>query len=219
MPRSPCIGVCRLDRGTGFCIGCLRTRDEIRGWKRADKAEKQLILARLGERGVAKPGKKATDRLRQFLGGCHCGNLSVVFETVRKRKDLRPRACQCSFCRAHGARTITDPAGTLRIAIADEARCSVYRFGLQTADYLICAGCGVYVAAVMHEPDGIWATINVNALAKSAKFPKKAAPVSYDSEDAESRRTRRRTAWTPVISIDLALGLSPADEDRGTDAA
>ena len=214
MPRSPCIGVCRIDRGSGFCVGCLRTREEIRDWKRAGKAEKRLILARLETRSVVDPGKAEKRRLRQFHGGCHCGNLTLVFETRLKRKKLRPRACRCSFCRAHGARTVTDPAGTLRIGVGDPSRCTVYRFGLRTADYLVCAGCGVYVAAVMREPDGIWATINVNALADSSKFPKKAVPVSYEAEDAASRRSRRRTAWTPVVAIGLPLpfdsSLSPA---------
>jgi predicted Fe-S protein YdhL (DUF1289 family) len=31
--QSPCIDICKLDGKTGFCLGCLRTRDEIRGWK------------------------------------------------------------------------------------------------------------------------------------------------------------------------------------------
>ncbi|EKS9800531.1 MULTISPECIES: DUF1289 domain-containing protein [Burkholderiaceae] len=31
--RSPCIDVCVMDGRTGFCTGCLRTRDEIRNWK------------------------------------------------------------------------------------------------------------------------------------------------------------------------------------------
>ncbi|MFL9983710.1 DUF1289 domain-containing protein [Paraburkholderia sediminicola] len=30
---SPCIDICKIDGNTGLCIGCLRTRDEIRGWK------------------------------------------------------------------------------------------------------------------------------------------------------------------------------------------
>lgn len=30
---SPCIDICKLDGKTGFCLGCLRTRDEIRAWK------------------------------------------------------------------------------------------------------------------------------------------------------------------------------------------
>ncbi|QNK02292.1 DUF1289 domain-containing protein [Dyella telluris] len=31
-PLSPCIGICRLDE-RGYCIGCLRTGDEIARWR------------------------------------------------------------------------------------------------------------------------------------------------------------------------------------------
>ena len=31
--QSPCVDICKLDGDTGFCIGCLRTRTEIREWK------------------------------------------------------------------------------------------------------------------------------------------------------------------------------------------
>lgn len=29
---SPCVGICKLDEATGFCIGCARTDDEIAVW-------------------------------------------------------------------------------------------------------------------------------------------------------------------------------------------
>lgn len=29
---SPCIGTCRLD-AAGYCVGCLRNRDEIKRWR------------------------------------------------------------------------------------------------------------------------------------------------------------------------------------------
>src|SRR5579859_2220723 len=48
-------------------------------------------------------------------GGCHCGNLGVVLETERDPRALPLRACQCSFCRRHGAVTTADPGGLLRI--------------------------------------------------------------------------------------------------------
>ncbi|MFN4088974.1 MAG: DUF1289 domain-containing protein [Alphaproteobacteria bacterium] len=204
--RSPCIGVCRIDRVSGFCTGCARTPAEIRRWKRSDDTVKRLILAALPGRGPV----LAAGRLRVHRGGCHCGNVSVVFETRQKRKALRPRACQCDFCRAHGARTVTDPAGVLRIAVADEARCSLYRFGLRTADYLVCGACGVYVAALLREEDGIRATLNLNVLAGAARFPKKPLPVAYDGEDAAARIARRRESWTPVAALNLDLDGSRA---------
>ncbi|RKT22184.1 hypothetical protein B0G69_5618 [Paraburkholderia sp. RAU2J] len=42
--NSPCIDLCRIDGKSGFCVGCLRTLDEIRGWKTmADHRRNQVI--------------------------------------------------------------------------------------------------------------------------------------------------------------------------------
>lgn len=38
---------------TGYCIGCLRTLDEIADWLEMTNAEKSAVLARLDERRKA----------------------------------------------------------------------------------------------------------------------------------------------------------------------
>ncbi|MFL9889620.1 DUF1289 domain-containing protein [Paraburkholderia sp. RL17-383-BIF-A] len=41
---SPCIDICKFDGKTGFCIGCLRTRDECKSWKKMkDKHRRKII--------------------------------------------------------------------------------------------------------------------------------------------------------------------------------
>ncbi len=47
---SPCVGVCELNPATGFCRGCLRTIEEIAGWRDADTGERNSILKRLAAR-------------------------------------------------------------------------------------------------------------------------------------------------------------------------
>ncbi|CAG4891543.1 DUF1289 domain-containing protein [Paraburkholderia saeva] len=42
---SPCIDVCRMNRTTGWCEGCLRTIDEIRGWSSFDDQQKRAVWA------------------------------------------------------------------------------------------------------------------------------------------------------------------------------
>lgn len=45
--QSPCIELCKFDGKTGFCFGCLRTLDEIRGWKKmSDHRRHQIINQR-----------------------------------------------------------------------------------------------------------------------------------------------------------------------------
>src|SRR5438067_5554353 len=48
-PPSPCINVCSLDTG-GFCVGCLRTGDEIGRWLYMSAAEQWRLLDELAER-------------------------------------------------------------------------------------------------------------------------------------------------------------------------
>jgi hypothetical protein len=80
---------------------------------------------------------------------------------------------------------------------ADESKLQRYRFGLRTADILLCRECGVYLAAVLTSGDRQFATVNVNTIAPLPAVPE-AQPVTYESETAEQRRVRREQRWTPV---------------------
>ena len=135
-----------------------------------------------------------------LAGSCHCGNLEVVFTPGRDPEDLQVRACGCAFCVRHGARTTSDPDGRAEIAIRDEGQLLRYRFGLRTADFLVCRGCGIYLAAVMTDSDGqSYATINVNVLDDRARFALDAVAADYDAEDFLARTARRRARWTPTV--------------------
>ena len=52
-PMSPCISVCALD-ASGYCAGCLRTRDEIAGWMRMSPAQQWGLLETLEQRRSAR---------------------------------------------------------------------------------------------------------------------------------------------------------------------
>lgn len=133
-----------------------------------------------------------------FLGRCHCGNIEVVLETALTPEQLPLRACGCSFCRRHRARTTADPKGRARITVHDPAPLAGYRFAHATADFLVCRVCGVYVAAVLSDGGSAWAILNVNAFDDQAAFWREAMAVVYDGESPEARRARRRRQWTPA---------------------
>lgn len=40
---SPCVGVCTLD-ADGYCVGCLRTGNEIAMWRSLDDAERVRFM-------------------------------------------------------------------------------------------------------------------------------------------------------------------------------
>lgn len=139
--------------------------------------------------------------MQRYEGRCHCGNLSYVFNASRSLTELGLRACQCSFCRAHAARTTSDPYGAVHIAARDPAKLNRYRFGLKTADFLICRECGLYIGAMMEEGGRRWITVNVNTLLTP---PGPDAPIvahEFGAEDLDSRVARRKLKWTPVAEF------------------
>lgn len=136
-----------------------------------------------------------------FTGSCHCGNVGFAFETKKSPEQLDVRACDCTFCTRHGGRTTTDPDGSVRFVVRDGGKLNRYRFGLRTADFLICAECGVYTGAVISDGGRSYATLNVNAFDERDAFQSDATSVNYDDETAGERMRRRRTNWTPVAGF------------------
>lgn len=140
-----------------------------------------------------------------IAGRCHCGNVEVLLETAHRPEDLPLSACSCSFCARHGARTTRDPGGRVRLVVHDPALLVRYRFGLRVTDFLLCGRCGIYVAAVMTEDDGTWATVNTNVFDDPDRFTRAATPADWEGESAAARRARRRRTWTPAeVALETA---------------
>ena len=132
-----------------------------------------------------------------YSGACHCGAITVRYHARFPIETLRVGRCGCTFCRTHGARTSSDPGGTLEITERDPGA-RRYRFGLGITDFLVCRGCGAYVAAVIEDGDGHLATLNVNVLEDRDRFDPAPPLYHYDGETEDGRRTRRRRVWTPA---------------------
>ncbi len=134
-----------------------------------------------------------------FEGRCHCRAIGFYYSTELAPRDWSVRACQCSFCRGHGAHCTSDPKGSVRFLTTGSHGLVRYSFSLHTAEFLLCRGCGVYIAACVPAEHGSFATINLNTLAETPAELPQARAVSYDGETWEQRTTRRRERWTPVI--------------------
>jgi len=133
-----------------------------------------------------------------FSGRCHCGNLSVRFETAKAPDELPLRSCQCTFCTRHGARTTVDREGRAAVSVRDAAKLSRYAWGRHTAEFLVCRECGNYLGAVATIGGRRYMTMNVNLFEDVGRFPSGSEPVDYDSETVEGRNERRAANWTPV---------------------
>jgi hypothetical protein len=129
-------------------------------------------------------------------GSCHCGGVRIAFHTAKAPGALGARACQCSFCRAHGASWTSDPAGSLEIAVAGPV--SRYRFGTGTADFLVCARCGVVPAVTWERDGGLFGVVRVQCLAARDALLAHERPADFEAESVELRLARRARNWTPA---------------------
>lgn len=134
----------------------------------------------------------------RFDGGCHCGAIAISYESDVPADEAEVRACQCSFCRKHASRAVSDPDGKMTLTLHDEAAVQRYRFGLGTADYFLCGRCGVYVAAVMPDGGRDYAIAIINAFEDSPRFTQPLILADYSAEGEAERRQRRRARWTPT---------------------
>lgn len=133
-----------------------------------------------------------------YPGQCHCGAIGFQFRTEEPPSRWAVRACQCSFCTAHGAACVSDPSGAVAFTHAREPELHRYRFGLRTADFLLCRNCGVYIGAMLTDAEGAFATLNTRAMDIPSRDISTPRPVVYGRESAAERRGRRKRQWTPV---------------------
>jgi hypothetical protein len=136
-----------------------------------------------------------------YTGSCHCAAIGFTYRTSVEPEQWSIRACQCSFCRAHDALSTSDPAGQIAFTAARPDLLQKYRFGLKTADFLLCSACGVYIGAMIETASGAFGIVNVHALLEKPENLAATAPIVYDNEDVAGRVSRREDRWTPVTKI------------------
>jgi len=128
-------------------------------------------------------------------GRCHCGNIAFTLDWKPDPAEIPARACGCSFCTAHGGVWTANPPATLHVEIADRKQVSEYEFGTRTAQFHVCARCGV-VPLVTSRIDGrLYAVVNVNTFENVDSALLRRAAASFDGESNDVRLARRRRFW------------------------
>jgi hypothetical protein len=152
------------------------------------------------QRSEPAPDRRAAN---EYHGACHCGALTLCFCTALGSAEWFIRACQCSFCRLHGALTTSDPAGRLSFSTSGSDVLQRYRFGARTADFLICRFCGVYIGAAIDADGARFGLLNVRALRPMPPDLPRPLPMDYDGESLPARLARRVARWTPLSAKSL----------------
>jgi hypothetical protein len=139
-------------------------------------------------------------------GSCHCQRLQLALHGSLEPAAASPRACDCSYCRAHAAAWLSDPGGELVVSTAGADAPGRYRQGSESAEFLFCRHCGVLVAVVFATDEGMRGAVNVRCLARVGEFAQ-AQSASPPQLAPEQRRERWRRLWMPV-RIECEAGQS-----------
>lgn len=138
---------------------------------------------------------------RTINGACHCGNIRFDLQWPASATEIKVRRCGCTFCRKHGGAWTSHRDAELAVSLGDESLVSRYRFGTETADFLVCSVCGV-TPLVLSEIDGdIHAVVSVNAFREVEGFTLSEKVMDFEGESTGSRLDRRKRYWISQVRI------------------
>lgn len=134
-------------------------------------------------------------------GKCHCGNIAFSLTWEPDPPEIPARACTCSFCTKHGGLWTSNPRGALEVVVQDPSLVSKYAFGTRTAQFHICARCGIVPVVTSLIEGRLYAVVSVNAFEDVDAALLRRAPASFDGEEEETRLARRKRNWIPNVRL------------------
>lgn len=137
----------------------------------------------------------------RITGSCHCGNVKFDLEWPEEGPEIPVRECGCTFCRKHGGAWTSNRGGDLAVAVGDESLLSRYSFGTATAEFYVCARCGVVPVVVSAIEGRNYAVVNVNTFAGQDSMSLVRSPTNFDGEETTDRLARRKRNWIANVRI------------------
>lgn len=135
-------------------------------------------------------------------GKCHCGIISFALTWQPDPRGIPARACSCSFCVKHGGVWTSHAGAALEVHIDNESLVSRYAFGTRTADFHVCARCGVVPVATSLIDGHLYAVVNVNTFENFDASLLQRTPASFEGEGEGSRLERRKRNWIARVEFD-----------------
>lgn len=136
-----------------------------------------------------------------IYGKCHCGNISFSLTWEPSPAEIPARACTCSFCTKHGGVWTSTPDGALKIVVRDPALVSRYAFGTETADFHVCARCGVVPVVTSRIAGRLYAVVSVNAFEGVDPSLLRHGSMSLEAEAIDARIERRARRWIADVQL------------------
>jgi hypothetical protein len=121
-------------------------------------------------------------------------------QLTREPAAYSPRACDCDFCRKHGAAYISDPSGSLYVRITDDSEAGRYRQGSGQAQLLLCKRCGVLIGALFEENGQLHGAVNARVVEAAASFAAEQTVAPQKLAAADKAR-RWREIWFHAVTV------------------
>lgn len=137
-------------------------------------------------------------------GACHCGNLRYTLDWAPEPESIPARACTCTFCVKHGGVWTACAGGRLDVVVRDPQRVSRYVFGTRTADFHVCAVCGVVPLATSDIDGRLYAVVNVNTFEALDPGLLRHSSSDLDGETQAERLERRARNWIGTVRLRFA---------------
>lgn len=137
---------------------------------------------------------------QELRGGCHCGRIQLNLNVSWNPATYSPRACDCTYCRAHNAAYLSDPAGRVVFTVNESGAMARYRHGDQLADFLFCRHCGVLLGVTFLTPENRFAAVNVHAVEHITSF---APPLTVSPQKLSGDQKRER--WPKLWFADVEI--------------
>ena len=133
-------------------------------------------------------------------GGCHCGKLRYTY-SFPDVDSLPARACSCSFCLKHGGVYTSHPAAELVVDATEPDNTGLYRFGHETAEFVLCRTCGVLVYAQCKIDGTLRAVLNINTFDDDDGPVFDRSVTNFDDETVAQRLERRERNWIGTVTV------------------
>ena len=137
-------------------------------------------------------------------GTCHCGNIAFSLRWEPSPVEIPARACSCSFCVKHGGVWTSYPAGVLKVVVDQPSLVSRYAFGTRTAQFHICARCGVAPVVTSRIDDRLYAVVSVNAFEHVDPSLLRRGTANLEGEATDARLARRQRNW--IANVEYVEG-------------
>jgi predicted Fe-S protein YdhL (DUF1289 family) len=182
---SPCVGICRLDDETGYCIGCGRTGDEIATWSTAGPGGRRAIWAALPAR---------LDVLGVAVRRLPWGPAEVRGFVLKSLREGR------------GEWRLAAPGASAAFSCPPEPGCEIHARGDTVeaigAEAALRLRCGAEVRAFANDAGPAGGERIVLAVAAGRSRPSAGAPGSSRHRDGDAIRAEARTLALRLVDAD-----------------